>query len=105
MENDSPAALAAVWHLYIIETDDGRLYTGITVDVERRFKQHQCGKGAKALRGAGELRLVYRCLIGEHSLALRLEYRIKQLNRRQKERLVQDQPSLSELSRLLGCVA
>lgn len=103
MENDSPAAPVAVWHLYIIKTGDGRLYTGITVDVERRLKQHQCGKGAKALRGAEELRLVYRCLIGEHSLALRLEYRVKQLSRKQKERLVQDQPSLVELSRLLGC--
>lgn len=85
MEHDAPAASSAIWHLYIIETSSGRLYTGITVDIERRFKQHQSGKGAKALRGAGELKMVYQCRIGEHSLALRLEYRLKQLNRRQKK--------------------
>jgi predicted GIY-YIG superfamily endonuclease len=39
------------WFLYLIRTADNRLYTGITTDVPRRFRQHQAGKGAKALRG------------------------------------------------------
>ncbi|WP_321164309.1 GIY-YIG nuclease family protein [Trabulsiella odontotermitis] len=76
------------WFLYLIRTADNHLYTGITTDVERRFLQHQCGKGAKALRGKGELRLAFSGEVGERSLALRLEYRIKQLTKRQKERLV-----------------
>lgn len=38
------------WFLYLIRTADNRLYTGITTDVPRRFRQHQAGKGAKALR-------------------------------------------------------
>ncbi|RLM21729.1 hypothetical protein BIY29_13300 [Brenneria alni] len=80
------------WYLYILRTATGLLYTGITTDVTRRLVQHQSGKGAKALRGKGELTLVFQCLAGNRSSALKLEYRIKQLNKGQKERLVQDQP-------------
>ncbi|GJL33669.1 UPF0213 protein [Enterobacter hormaechei] len=77
-----------LWSLYLIRTADNRLYTGITTDVARRFMQHQSGKGAKALRGKGELILAFSAPVGERSLALRVEYRIKQLTKRQKERLV-----------------
>ena len=31
--------------VYIIECKDGKLYTGITDNVERRFKEHKAGKG------------------------------------------------------------
>ncbi|MEC5342818.1 GIY-YIG nuclease family protein [Brenneria populi] len=84
---------AACWHLYILRTSGGMLYTGITTDVKRRLRQHQAGKGAKALRGKGELALVFQCRAGDRSSALKLEYRIKQLSKSQKERLVQDQPT------------
>ncbi|WP_113626295.1 GIY-YIG nuclease family protein [Pectobacterium peruviense] len=80
------------WYLYMLRTVTGALYTGITTDVSRRLNQHQAGKGAKALRGKGELTLVFQCLAGDRSNALKLEYRIKQLSKNQKERLVQDQP-------------
>lgn len=80
------------WHLYILRTAADRLYTGVTTDVARRLAQHRAGKGAKALRGKGELTLVYHREVGDHSAALKLEYRVKQLSREQKERLVRDQP-------------
>ncbi|WP_409160398.1 GIY-YIG nuclease family protein [Pectobacterium sp. B2J-2] len=80
------------WYLYILRTVSGALYTGITTDVSRRLNQHQTGKGAKALRGKGELTLAFHCLVGDRSNALKLEHRIKQLTKSQKERLVQDQP-------------
>ncbi|MEH2920481.1 GIY-YIG nuclease family protein [Samsonia erythrinae] len=80
------------WYLYILRTASGALYTGITTNVARRLTQHQRGKGAKALRGKGELTLVFQCAAGDRSNALRLEYRIKQLSKNQKERLIQDQP-------------
>ncbi|MFC3394369.1 GIY-YIG nuclease family protein [Brenneria rubrifaciens] len=88
------------WHLYILRTPTGLLYTGITTDVARRVAQHQAGKGAKALRGKGELTLVFQCLAGNRSSASKLEYQVKQLSKSQKERLVRDQPqSLSECFR------
>lgn len=85
------------WFIYLIRTADNRLYTGITTDVARRFCQHQEGKGAKALRGKGRLELAFSHEVGEHSLALRLEYRIKQLTKRQKERLVAGDDSFETL--------
>lgn len=80
-----------IWYLYMLRTANNRLYTGITTDIERRFKQHQSGKGAKALRGAGVLTLVYQQKVGEHSKALKLEYKIKRLTKADKERIVTSQ--------------
>ncbi|CNI05799.1 GIY-YIG nuclease superfamily protein [Yersinia aldovae] len=82
-----------LWHLYLLRTASGMLYTGITTDVTRRLAQHQAGKGAKALRGKGELTLVFQCEAGDRSTALKLEYRVKQLSKLQKEKLVANQPS------------
>ncbi|EDT2960908.1 GIY-YIG nuclease family protein [Salmonella enterica subsp. enterica] len=85
------------WYLYLIRTVDNALYTGITTDVARRYRQHQTGKGAKALRGKGELTLVFAAQVGDRSLALRIEYRIKQLTKRQKERLVTEHEAFEAL--------
>lgn len=82
----------APWRLYILRTASGMLYTGITNDVARRFGQHQCGKGAKALRGKGPLELLFQCDAGDRSSASRLEYQVKQLKRQEKIRLIEHQP-------------
>ncbi|MCC4982941.1 GIY-YIG nuclease family protein [Klebsiella pneumoniae] len=89
--------MTVCWFLYLIRTADNRLYTGITTDVPRRFRQHQVGKGAKALRGKGDLQLAFSHEVGEHSLALRLEYRVKQLTKREKERLVAGEDAFETL--------
>ncbi|EOT1077215.1 TPA: GIY-YIG nuclease family protein [Klebsiella pneumoniae] len=89
--------MTVCWFLYLIRTADNRLYTGITTDVPRRFRQHQAGKGAKALRGEGDLQLAFSHEVGEHSLALRLEYRVKQLTKREKERLVAGEDAFETL--------
>ena len=85
------------WFLYLVRTANNALYTGITTDVARRFLEHQTGKGAKALRGKGELTLAFSAPVGERSLALKMEYRIKQLTKRQKERLVSGDGSFEAL--------
>lgn len=85
------------WYLYLIRTADNALYTGIPTDVARRYRQHQTGKGAKALRGKGELTLAFAAQVGDRSLALRIEYRIKQLTKRQKERLVTEREAFEAL--------
>jgi len=82
-----PRATVA-WSLYLVRTKDGALYTGITVDVERRLAQHADGTGAKALRGRGPLQLAFARRIGAHGAALRLERRVKRLDKAGKERLV-----------------
>ena len=79
-----PAAEAPVWHLYLLETAGGALYTGITTDVDRRLAEHAAGRGAKALRGRGPLTLRHREPVGSHGEALRLEAEIKRLSATRK---------------------
>lgn len=81
------------WYLYMLRTPSGMLYTGITTDVERRQAEHQAGKGAKALRGKGELKLAFHCAAGDRSLASKLEIKVKKLTKTQKEKLVSEQPA------------
>jgi putative endonuclease len=76
------------WQLYLVRCADGSLYTGIATDVDRRFAEHQAGKGAKYLRGKGPLHLVYRQAAGDRSQAQRLEHQVKQLPKADKEALV-----------------
>jgi putative endonuclease len=39
------------WIVYLIQTTNGKIYTGITNDLERRFKAHQKkNKGARFFR-------------------------------------------------------
>jgi putative endonuclease len=74
----------AVWHLYVIECADGSLYTGIATDVDRRFKEHLAGRGARYTRARKAVRLVASHPIGSRSEALRAEIAIKQLPRERK---------------------
>ena len=81
---------ASRWFLYMIEYSDGRLYTGITTDIERRFDEHQNHpiKGAKALRGKGPLRLVFQQLMANRSQASKAESAIKKLPKSAKNALL-----------------
>lgn len=88
-----------LWHLYLIRTAKGHLYTGITKSTQKRFEQHQKGKGARYLRGKGPLELVYQMEVGTHSEALVLESKIKKLSKARKESLV-NSPGLASSSRL-----
>lgn len=94
-------AAVAIWSVYLLRCADGSLYTGISTDVQRRLLDHRgesgSGKGAKALRGRQPLALVYQQAVADKSIALQLEYRIKQLSKANKERLIAGGLSLSDL--------
>lgn len=90
------------WSLYLIRTSRGHLYTGITTDVERRFLEHEQGQiGAKYLRSQGPLQLVYQVTLGNRSLASKAEYRIKQLTKQKKEKIVAETLDRAALLQLL----
>ncbi len=78
------------WYVYMIQTKNGELYTGITTNVARRLKEHQTQdkKTAKYLRGKGPLKLVFNQCIGNRGQALKKELAIKKLNKKQKMELV-----------------
>ncbi|MBR9875315.1 MAG: GIY-YIG nuclease family protein [Vibrionaceae bacterium] len=83
-----------VWSVYLIRNNRNALYCGVTNNIERRFKQHQEGKGAKALKGKGPLVLVWTMNFDSKSLAMKAEYFIKQLAKKKKELLVESKASL-----------
>jgi predicted GNAT superfamily acetyltransferase len=76
----------APWFLYVLETRDGSLYTGITPDVEKRLATHNAGKGAgyTAKRLPVRLMAVWRCSGGKIE-AMKLEYAFKRLRKAQKQ--------------------
>lgn len=77
------------WLVYILECGDGTLYTGITDDLPHRLEMHRAGKGAKYTRGRSPLTLVYQENADSYSEALKREYRIKQLPRAEKLKLIE----------------
>jgi putative endonuclease len=86
------------WELYLVRDADGRLYTGISTDPERRLREHDgTRRGARALRGRGPLALVFRHPAGDRAAALRLEAAVKRLDRRAKERLVSGETEAAAL--------
>jgi len=72
------------WQVYIILSSDNSLYTGITTDIDRRFRQHAAGRGARYFRGRQPLEVVY--LEGGHtrSSAAKREVQIKSISRAEK---------------------
>ncbi len=72
------------YFVYMLECEDGSLYTGITTDVERRFVEHQNGIGSHFTRAKGAKHIIY---IEEHpdrSSALKREAEIKKWPRAKK---------------------
>ncbi len=78
------------WHVYIIETDDHFYYTGITTDIERRFKQHANGSGAKFFNIHNPNKIIYQENGHTRSSASIREAEIKKLNRKDKIKLIEN---------------
>lgn len=77
--------------LYILRCCDGTLYTGITIDLERRIQEHNTSlKGAKYTQGRRPVVLEYRERCENKSAALKREISIKKMTRAQKETLLQN---------------
>src|SRR5437773_902140 len=91
------------WHVYVVRTREGALYTGVTTDVARRIAEHRAGgRGARYLRGREPLEIVYRRKVGERGLALRVERRLKRRRRADKLEIVASHLSRRALLRRLG---
>lgn len=78
------------WYVYIIKTQKDRLYTGITTDPDRRFKEHAglLPNGAKFFRSDKPYSIVYVLSCSDRSEASKKEAYIKKLKRIQKEKLI-----------------
>ena len=74
--------------VYILECNDGTLYTGWTNDIDKRFKAHNDGKGAKYTKGRRPLKLVYLEELETKSDALKRENEIKKMTKDKKRQLI-----------------
>ena len=73
---------------YILKCKDGSLYTGWTNDLEQRVAAHNTGKGAKYTKARRPVELVYFEEFETKEQAMKREYAIKQMARKDKLELV-----------------
>ena len=72
------------WFVYLLECNNGRLYTGITTDVKARFNKHSSGKGAMFTRLNRPSHIIGMRKCRDRSEASKLEAAIKRLGPEQK---------------------
>ncbi len=75
-------------YTYVLRCGDGSLYTGWTNDIEKRLKAHNEGRGAKYTKGRSPVKLVYVEQFATKEEAMKREYAIKHMTRREKEKLL-----------------
>lgn len=75
-------------YVYILRCADDSLYTGWTNNLEKRLKVHSSGKGAKYTKARLPVELVYHEEFDDKIAAMKREYEIKQLTRKEKLELL-----------------
>lgn len=73
-----------MWFVYIILCEDNSLYTGSTNNVNKRFLDHQKGRGSKYLKSRKPLKIIYQEPQDSKSAALKREWEIKSWPRQKK---------------------
>ncbi len=76
------------WYVYIVECNDGTLYTGISNNIDKRISEHNSGIGSKYTRGRRPVKLLARWDCADKSDASKMEHSIKGLRRENKLRLI-----------------
>lgn len=78
------------WFVYILRCADNSLYTGITLDLDKRLAEHNGidKNGAKYTHSRRPVTLVYHEETLSRSEASKREYQIKSLSKIQKESLI-----------------
>lgn len=85
-------------YTYIVECSDGTFYTGWTNDMEKRLRAHNTGRGAKYTKTRNPVKLVHLEMFETKEAAMRREYEIKQLSRKEKVKLIAESAKRDEVS-------
>lgn len=80
--------------LYILRCADASFYTGHTINLEKRFAEHQCGEGGTWTSQRRPVELVFAQLMPDHDSAFLAERQIKGWSRAKKEALINGQIDL-----------
>lgn len=78
-----------MFFVYMLECNDGTLYTGCTNDVNKRLALHNKGTASKYTRSRLPVKLVYLEESESKSTALKREMAIKKLSRLRKLKLIE----------------
>ena len=77
-----------VWHVYVLMCKDGSYYTGLTRNVERRFKEHIEGRGARYTKLKRPVGMRYFETFLNRASAVSREIEIKKLEKKEKAHLI-----------------
>jgi putative endonuclease len=77
----------AKWHVYILECKNGFLYTGITTNMERRYKEH-CRGSSRYTRYNPPVQILYTEYQPDRPEALKREFQIKSWTKKRKLALI-----------------
>ncbi len=88
-QKKTPKKRAEKWFLYMLRCADASLYTGIAKDIDKRFKVHSSGKGARYTRARLPVEIVYRETCESRTDALVREFKVKKLSPKRKRTLVE----------------
>lgn len=91
-ENGRRRSSHEMWFLYLLECNDGSLYTGITKDLEKRLAKHNEGSASRFTRTRRPVYMVYRETCGSRAQALVRECAVKGFSRSKKEALIMEGP-------------
>jgi len=78
-----------MYYVYIMGCKDKTLYTGITTNIERRFKEHSSGKGGAYTRSKQVVAILYTEQAKTRSEAQKRESEIKGWRREKKLDLIE----------------
>ena len=89
-DTESNSVKPQPWFIYILRCSDNSLYTGITLDVNKRLDQHNgvIKNGAKYTHARRPVELVYQETSNSRSAACKREHAIKALSKTEKESLI-----------------
>ena len=76
------------WYLYILKCKNGNLYTGMTNNLKRRFKEHLSGRGGRYTSSFGVEKLLYSEELQTRSDALIRESQVKSWPKKRKLGLI-----------------
>ena len=80
------------WWCYLVRCKDNALYCGITNDLMKRVRTHNSGKGSRSVIAHGlPVHLVWYEPFNTKSEAMKEEYRIKKLSKKNKEELISEE--------------
>ena len=78
------------WIVYLLCCSDGKIYTGVTNNLEKRLEANNKGNASKFTRARLPVTLLATSRVMDKEDAFRLEYRIKRLPREKKLKAIKD---------------